>query len=428
MGLESIVNVSITSGTKAVTRAGFGVPLILGSNATFTGTKSYASITEVAADFATNTAEYLMANEIFSQSPKVKKLKIAKTTSPAVAQVETITPTAVNSTAYKVTINGTEYSYTSDADATVSEIVAGLIALINADTQRVTASGTTTLVLTADNAGEGFEVSVGSNLAIAHTTANVGIASDILNYADLDSDWYALLATATDDTTVREVARTIEAMQKIAVVRRTDSAIKTSSTTDIASELKAKGYQRTALFFNGTSAEKPDAALLGAILPFDPGSYTAAFKSLAGVTAAALTSAEENYMDAKNVNYYVEKAGVSIVKNGKMIGGEFIDVVQFRDWLAARMQERIFSRLVNVKKVPFTDPGIAIIEAEVRAQLQEGVRVGGLAADPAPEVSVPKAADVSSIDKANRLLPDVSFSATLAGAIHAVEIAGVISL
>jgi hypothetical protein len=40
----------------------------------------------------------------------------------------------------------------------------------------------------------------------------------------------------------------------------------------------------------------------------------------------------------------------------------------------------------------------------------------------------PKVKDVSSADRANRVLPDVTFSATLAGAIHAVEILGTISV
>jgi hypothetical protein len=133
-------------------------------------------------------------------------------------------------------------------------------------------------------------------------------------------------------------------------------------------------------------------------------------------------------MRADNVNFYHTIAGVNITEEGESASGEFIDVTQGVDWLAQRLQERIFGKLANAKKIPFTDPGIQIVEAEVRAQLQEGINVGFLAADPVPVVTVPLAADVSATDKGNRLLPDVEFQATIAGAIHSLEITGSVTV
>ena len=72
-----------------------------------------------------------------------------------------------------------------------------------------------------------------------------------------------------------------------------------------------------------------------------------------------------------------------------------------------------FALFTSLIKVPFTDAGIALVETAVRGVLQEGVAVGLLSPDPAPAVTVPKAADVSAEDKAARLLPDVKFTATL---------------
>ena len=133
-------------------------------------------------------------------------------------------------------------------------------------------------------------------------------------------------------------------------------------------------------------------------------------------------------METKKANYYITVAGVSIVMNGQVSGNEWIDTIRGIDWLEARMKERLFSALINAPKIPYTDNGVAIIEAGVRAQLAEGIRVGFLAADPAPEVTVPKVADIDPAQKAARILPDVSFSATLAGAIHEIEIDGVVSV
>lgn len=78
-----------------------------------------------------------------------------------------ITVTAANSTLYTVTINGTAFSDTSDADATKAEIVDLLVAAINAGTEPVTAiDGGDDLFLQADVGGVDFTLTVGANLAI----------------------------------------------------------------------------------------------------------------------------------------------------------------------------------------------------------------------------------------------------------------------
>ena len=55
-----------------------------------------------------------------------------------------LVPTATNSTAYSVVVNGTTYTYTSDSSATVAEITAGLAALINAGSSGASAVDNTT--------------------------------------------------------------------------------------------------------------------------------------------------------------------------------------------------------------------------------------------------------------------------------------------
>ena len=44
------------------------------------------------------------------------------------------------------------------------------------------------------------------------------------------------------------------------------------------------------------------------------------------------------------------------------------------------------------------------------------------------DVDAPDAEDISDVDKGNRILPDVEFEVTLAGAIHEVSISGVLQL
>lgn len=99
----------------------------------------------------------------------------------------------------------------------------------------------------------------------------------------------------------------------------------------------------------------------------------------------------------------------------------------FVDWIEARMTERVFFILKNSKKVAMTNSGIAIIESAVRAQLTEGVRVGGLDNTPPFTVVVPDVLSISANTRAQRLLEGITFTARLAGGIHKTIIRGTVS-
>jgi hypothetical protein len=109
------------------------------------------------------------------------------------------------------------------------------------------------------------------------------------------------------------------------------------------------------------------------VLPYDPGSWTAAFKEIAGVPAGAYTGTQRTNLTGKNGNFYEPTAGTNIAWEGKSAQGQFIDITQFVDWLEARLAEAIFEKLVNAKKIPYTAKGIAVIEGAVRQVLKTGV-------------------------------------------------------
>jgi hypothetical protein len=423
--LDRIVSVSITRSGVNLTQQGFGTPLILAASPAEAGVVGYGDLDEmVDAGYATSHIAYKLAERIWQQDPRLPEIKVAQLTA-EVAQVDTLTPTVANNFEYTVTINGVEFSFTSDADATAAEIVAGLIAAINAGTEPVTASGSTTLILTADDTGVGFTVDEGPNMAIAHTTPNNGAAEDIAAARDIDDDWYFLLLGSVSDSHVKSAAAYIETINKLFLFRNADSDVKTSATDDLASELKALNYDRTAFCYSDDLTNYLDAAMVGKCGPLDPGSETWANKNLVGATADSFTSAELDYLDDKNVNFYITIAGLSVTQNGKCVSGEYIDVIRFIDWLQARIQEGVFSDIASAKKIPYTDAGIAVVEARLRAVLQSGVRAGGLVSY---EVTVPAAADISDQDKADRNLTGVSFTGQLAGAVHKTTITGTVTL
>lgn len=243
----------------------------------------------------------------------------------------------------------------------------------------------------------------------------------------VNNDWYCLLLCSRLDQDIMDAAAYIEAQEKIFLACNSDAAVITSATTDVASALKALNLARTSFWFSGNAATHLEAGVAGLILPYDPGSETWKFKTIQGSAADNLTATQSGNAKGKSANTYETYAGVPITGEGTMADGEFIDVIRFVDWLKSRMQERIFSRLANLSKIPYTDAGAAIIENEIRAQLQAGVRIGGIP-DGKYTIVVPKVADQNPNDRAVRYMPGFTFTAVLSGAIHKTQIKGTVTI
>jgi len=436
MSLKDIVNVSITRETTSVSRVGFGTINVFGTNKAFAERiKFYSSLSEVSSDFNTTDAEHVAASDAFAQNPQITQLAISRrdTADTSVVTVDTATAGAT----YTTIIDGVTIT-TVASGSTAIDIAGEIVSDINGEGSiNVGAIDNTdgTFNLDPDVAGTAYAVKVDSKCSIAFTTSAT-ISADLTAINEADSDWYGLVFTSRDETDVKSVMDWTESELKVFVTSSADADIAdlsdsadTGASQTIAGYAKAQSLARTSVFYHKEAAtEFLDAGYLGRLLPLDPGSYTGKFKTIASVTVNNLTSTQQKNISDKNANFYQLTGGVNITCNGTVGEGEFFDVIVFVDWLKARMTERIFSTLVNNDKVPGTDGGIAAIEADVTAQLQDGIAVGGLASDPAPVVTVPLNADRSTADKSNRELNDVTFSATLSGAIHEVTVNGTVSV
>lgn len=440
MPLSDIVRVQITTLTGGITRAGFGMPMILGYPSWVERIRFYTEVAGVAADFATTTPEYKAAAAIFSQNPRPPKIAIGRGALPPTQRFDIYVVAVANSKKYSFMIGSTQIDFTSDPSATNDEIIAGLqaAAATAATVAGFTASvqgavGSTFLRILANAAGNwaALEVLDLNFLKIEQNHADPGIATDLGAIALIDSSWYCLLTLYNSKACVTAAAGWVESAEKLYVVASLDSEIATvaaSGATDVAKTLKTSAYFRTAPIYHQNNGSFADAAFAGAVLPYDPGSETWKFKTLAGVPTTTLTPTWQGNIIAKSCNYYYDVAGLRMTAEGVVSGGEYIDVIRFRDWLKIRIQERVALTLKNNIKVPYTDKGIALIEADVKAQLTEGEDVGGLVPGESV-VTVPKAATVNPADKAARTLRNVKFTAQLAGAIHIVDpISGVIVL
>lgn len=253
-----------------------------------------------------------------------------------------------------------------------------------------------------------------------------------LNAAQLaDEDWYCVTIQSRLPSDILAVAEWVESRDKIFIAATPDAdVLDPLEEDDIASSLLAASYSRTGLIYAGSAATTwPDTAWAGSLLGYDPGSITWAFKRVAGVPGQTFTGSQISALEDKRVTRIETIQGLSRTLGGfTSDAGAYIDIIRGLDWLKQRMAEDIFAQLVNQVKVPYTNAGIAIIEMAVRARLQDAINRNVLADDENLTVTVPDVSQTDPIDRANRLLRDVKFTARLAGAIHKVIVRGTASV
>lgn len=537
--IAEIVDVQITIQDTAVSRAGFGIAVVVGSSGRLvTKTAEFLTIDAAGEVYEDGDPELKMIGQYFGQELKPEKVIAAQRAVDAKQKQKIVIPVLQNSTLYSilVRVDGVSYgtaSYTSDGSALRSEIVIGLIAAIAAlsppeGAPVVTTNGGDTFDVEAEVAGDSLSLQLSVNLAQQTVTANTNIATELAAISAENDEWYCLLSASHTEKDILRAAAYIQARRKIYIaaseaadiisperemlhldfdadfitgnvidltidgipVAQTTYAtshvatlnalaanillhpsvqavtvtgarqltvtakaydvllvitalavtggasqpnefitITTDPTSDLGSQLAALNYDRTALFFHtDADVQYPEAAWAGLLLPEDAGSVTWFGKELAGVTTDVLTASQKGKALGNSVNTYVEIGKVGFTQNGKMASGRFIDVRMGVDYIQARMEENIFFRIVNTKKIPYTDSGVALIESEMRFTLNDAIDKKILASDPAPVITVPKVLSIAPNVRAERLLPDMKFTAMLAGAIHKVQVRGTVSV
>ena len=259
----------------------------------------------------------------------------------------------------------------------------------------------------------------------------IGTPADALaNIAALTSAWYGVATYSTTPADIQLVAAWTEANKRLYGYSTAEAAVlDPDATGDIMSILASLNYARSwGLFDEDAGVSYPEAAWFGVMLAIDPGSATWAFKTLIGQDADYLTTTESESVLTKSGNIYQEIGGVSITREGTVASGEYIDIIRGVDWLESRMEEIIYSALVNNPKIPFTTSGIETIGSLVSGQLQDGIEQGVIADTPPFVVTVPEIATIPTADKLARELNGITFTATLAGAIQKVVINGSVTV
>jgi hypothetical protein len=252
------------------------------------------------------------------------------------------------------------------------------------------------------------------------------------------SGWYVLCTAGVDSSKYEEIAAYIETQEKMFCYTELDFF-----QNDNKPSVGTVYYRTRGIYGKETSNQEyediPDAnlymnvAAVAKWLNYDSGSETAAFKTLSSVYPSKLTTTEMKALADANLDYFITVGNKNITMNGKVVAGEWADIIRFRDWLKNDMQVRVVNLFITRPKVPYTDPGIALVQNQMLASLKAGQDAGGIAQTeyeedgtpiPGYTTSVPLAASLSASEKASRKLKKCTFKARPAGAIHFAELKG----
>jgi len=260
--------------------------------------------------------------------------------------------------------------------------------------------------------------------------------------------WYGLTVCGAADSDHLALAAFIEATTNkhfYGVTTQEAGVLNSVTTTDIAAQLQALGFNKTCTQFSSNSAFAVNS-LLGRQLTVDyTGNNTVItlmYKQEPGVQAETLNTTQMAALEGKNCNVYVAyNNNTAIIEPAKVASGQFIDTIVGMDALVIDAQTALYNALYTaITKIPQTDAGMHILALQLEAICQQYV-TNGLGApgvwnsggfgtlnqgDFLPKgfyVYQPPVASQSQADRAARKSVPFQIAFKLAGAVHFADFA-----
>jgi len=261
-----------------------------------------------------------------------------------------------------------------------------------------------------------------AKIAVCATT---GTADTWLGVTDnVKKDWRQLIVVTESNTPidVDDVVNAIETLKN----KLYFADLSATNSPTITHENK----KRSVLFYVDATSDypSPSAALVGATAGLPAGSITYKNMILKGISPQSLTDTAIGTIHAKGGITFVTKAGDNVTSEGKVAGGEYIDIIDSQDYIISNLEYRTQKLLNTSDKVPYDNSGIALLQSICEDVLKDAYNNGIIASNddgtPAYTVNYALREDCSSADKTARRYIGGSFSFTLQGAVHNVEITG----
>jgi hypothetical protein len=493
LSVSRLVNVEVSLTTPAVSAPAINSMLILGSTAEIDARermRNYNTISEVAQDFPSTSPEFLAAQSWFSQAPRPENVFIGrwfKTAGagrlicrPLSAAEQAMTAwNAITTGGFDIHINGVliqvvalSFAAAANMNAVAAAIAAApVLAAVGGanvvwdatDNQFVFTSKTTgvTSIVTflAPPTGAGTPTDISAQLGGtaadaangAYTVAGVAIETALTALTVIDglfsSQFYAVVCpegVIADHLALAAYCEAASPPHYYGVTTADPATLDPVSTTDLASQLSAFGYNKTAIQFSTTNANAISSYLARILTTAWGGqntTITLMYKLEPGVAPEALSATQADTLAAEHCNVYAAYANTAhMIQNGVSSSGEFTDTIVGADALAGDVQTALFNVFyTTATKVPQTDPGMQLLLTAATATCSRYVSNGYLAEGTwnAQGFGTLKAGDHLSIgfyiyapsmllqlqaDRAARRAPVIMIAAKCAGAIHTAEV------
>lgn len=177
-------------------------------------------------------------------------------------------------------------------------------------------------------------------------------------------------------------------------------------------------------------SEYPNAAVVGASAGMAAGSFTYKNLIITGIVPEDLSVGEVNAIHTAGGMCIIKKAGDVVTSEGKTTDGEYIDIVDSKDFIVSNIVYRGQKLLNTNKKVPFDNVGISQLENVVTGVLAEAFRNGIIAVNedgtPAYSTDFETRAETPASDRAVRHYKGGKFTFDLSGSIHNATVNGTI--
>lgn len=178
---------------------------------------------------------------------------------------------------------------------------------------------------------------------------------------------------------------------------------------------------RTVVFYYTATADVPVpvAALVGEIGGLTPGAYTVNNMTLKGLTPLELSQDDIDKIHGINGITFVLSAGDGVCSEGKVSSGDYIDIIDGNDYIKQQLEYRTQKVFNTNLKVPYTNAGIALLEAAAIGVMQDAQNKG-IVED--FTVTYALREQTTADDRASRKYFGGNVQYSMQGAIHYIEI------
>lgn len=446
--------------------------------------RTYATLTELAAEFGTTGDIYKSAALYFAQAPQPSQVAVGRWVAanaagglrcgPLNSAQQAISAWSdITNGSFRVAINGAAPINVTGLDFSAALNLSNVAATIQAATAGTTVSWNPTLArfeFTSTTTGATSSVSflstatasVGTDISgllaglstssgayvFQGQVAETAVAALTTLDTDYGQQWYAVVVPAADYPTQILLSELVEGLENrhiLGVSTQQGGCLVSGDTTNVAYLLKQAGRKKTLVQYSGNSAYAVSSLLGRAITTNFQGNNTVIdlmYKNEPGVVAENINSSQAAALKSFNCNAFVSVAnGTTIIQWGDMSSGDPIDVITGTDWLAIALQNACYNLLyTSPTKVPQTDAGVNLLVSTCESVCVQAVTNGLLGPgvwqssgfgllnqnDFLAKGFYVYAAPLSAqpvADRGARKAPPIQIAAKLAGAFRTVDIA-----